>query len=131
MLYMLAYASFAVREFSLDELEMMLKDFKVKNQRLGVTGLLVCERGIFCQFLEGEEAKVMELYGEIRADTRHRHPHVHLRMPIQERAFKDWAIAMKGLKSVENCDPTELPLQYRAVIRRVFSSIAPRGGRPV
>ena len=36
MLHTIAYTSFATREHSLKELEVWLKDFRAKNQRLGI-----------------------------------------------------------------------------------------------
>lgn len=130
MLHTIAYTSFATREHSLKELEVWLKDFRAKNQRLGITGLLVYERKIFCQFLEGEEATVRELIQEIWADKRHVYPELKLDMPIQNRAFPDWDMGLQGLSSVENCSLSELPLRYRDVIRFAFARKAIRAGRP-
>ena len=130
MLHTIAYTSFATREYSLNELEVWLKDFRAKNQRLGITGLLAYECKIFCQFLEGEEATVRELIQEIWADKRHFFPAIRLDLPIQNRAFPDWDMGLQGLSSVENCSVSELPKRYRDVIRFVFARKAIRAGRP-
>lgn len=126
MLYMLSYVSFAVREYSLEEMDVMLKDFRAKNQRLGITGLLVYERKMFCQFIEGEEATVRELFEEIRIDKRHRLPNACSETPIRQRAFPDWHMAFEGLTSVQNCSPAELPRPYRDVLRFAFVRKATR-----
>ena len=90
MLYKIAYRSIPVREFSREELEAMLVDFRAKNQRLDITGLLLYRANSFIQFLEGEELKVMALFGQIRTDERHENVHLFLHKPIETRVFPDW-----------------------------------------
>ncbi len=130
MLFVLSYISYSAHKVSPEEMESWLEEFRAKNVRLGITGLLVCQGNKFCQFLEGEEARVRELFGDIKVDGRHIQPTVLSQMPIQARAFGNWAMAINGFASIENYDLSELPDPYRAVIRQAFSKLVIRRSHP-
>ena len=65
------YASAASREFTPEELEELLVVARKNNEALGVTGMLLYEKGSFFQILEGPAEAVEPLYAKIGADKRH------------------------------------------------------------
>lgn len=118
MLYKIAYRSIPVREFSREELEAMLVDFRAKNQRLGITGLLLYRANSFIQFLEGEELKVMALFGQIRTDERHENVHLFLHEPIETRVFPDWWMRFRWLDGEDEFNMSDLtPQNIQQLVR--------------
>lgn len=94
-MFQLAYASAAARRFDEDDLSVLVERAREKNQRLGVTGVLVYRNGSFLQVLEGDEETVRALYDTIRADARH-----------------DWVMLLKASSLAERDFP-QAPLAFR------------------
>jgi hypothetical protein len=67
----LIYASAALAPFSEGDLQQLLSEVRAKNERLGISGLLLFHDGSFLQFLEGNSEVVHELYNTIQTDSRH------------------------------------------------------------
>lgn len=106
MIHELVYTSRAtnywVSRLALDEL---LTQARLKNQRLGITGVLLYENGEFVQLLEGEQQAVRDLYyGTIALDPRHRRTFVCWEQAKQERSFADWQMgfARSSLVAADN-----------------------------
>jgi hypothetical protein len=93
----LAYVSSACTPFSQGELVDLLKQARAKNERLGVTGLLLYKDGNFLQVLEGESDIVHQLIRQIEADPRHRDTTVLLDEPVTARSFPDWSMGFRNL----------------------------------
>lgn len=74
------------------------------NRRDGITGCLALPDGKFVQVIEGEQTRVGELLGRIRADTRHENLTVLGEWAIRNRLFTGWAMAR----------PDPAPLQEQA-----------------
>ena len=64
-MFNVVYWSNAARPFTDGELFEMLACWREKNERFGITGLLLYKEGAFIQTLEGEEAPVRALYAAI------------------------------------------------------------------
>ncbi len=111
MLHKIAYISEAVREFSRLELEVMLLDFRDKNQRLGITGLLRYRAKTFMQFLEGDEDKVMALFRQIQVDERHTNLYLVWQKPIETRVWPKWSMQFEWLDGKEKFSMSDLALQ--------------------
>jgi len=88
----LVYVSSAVRLFSHEELVELLRLSRINNARLGVTGMLLYDRGNFIQVMEGPGAKVDNLYEKIRADPRHKQVTMLLQGPLEKRQFKTFTM---------------------------------------
>ena len=71
MLVRLLYASRVGASFDADALGAILKQSKINNPVLGVTGVLCFSGGIFMQVLEGGRTVVNQLYNRIAGDPRH------------------------------------------------------------
>jgi hypothetical protein len=76
-----------------EEVQQILLSARLKNSRLGITGALLFNEGLFAQSLEGPRDKVVEVFEAISRDPRHSNVMV-LESGIQEgRRFPDWAMA--------------------------------------
>lgn len=88
----LIYVSQAAKPMSDEDLKILLKFARQKNERLGITGMLLYRDGFFMQALEGQHETVDALFERIRQDTRHRDVLCIYRDPIIARSFPDWTM---------------------------------------
>ena len=93
----LVYVSLAVKPMQDDDLKVLLKYARIKNERLAVTGMLLYRDGFFMQALEGEEETVEALFDRIRQDSRHRDVLLVYKEPIQARSFPDWSMGFNKM----------------------------------
>ena len=70
-----------------------------RNHALDVTGALLACDGWFLQVLEGSKEAVLQVYGAICTDRRHRDLHVTESGPVASRRFSDWDLWTKLLQS--------------------------------
>lgn len=100
----LIYVSTAVHLLSYDELQDILEVSQRNNETGPVTGLLLYKDGNFMQVLEGPEEAVMNIFGKIQKDTRHKDITLLSITPIAEREFADWRMAFLNLqkKTIKN-----------------------------
>jgi hypothetical protein len=96
-MYQIIYLSSASYLFSKTELQALLEQARVKNARLGITGLLLYREGNFMQLLEGESSVLENLYKTILRDTRHKGAIRLLDGEIAERSFPEWTMAYQDL----------------------------------
>lgn len=73
----------------------------MKNQDLGVTGILLYKDGDFLQLIEGEQPVVAKLFSTIKSDPRHTEITVLLANECTERLFSDWSMAFRDLSDPE------------------------------
>lgn len=97
----LVYASAAARRMSRDEVLKLLAVARVKNEALGVTGMLLYLEDSFFQVLEGEAGAVRTLYARIEQDDRHAHVVKLLEEPIEERTFARWSMGYADVTRLE------------------------------
>jgi len=100
------YASAATEEFTPAELDELLSIARTNNEKLGVTGMLLYEKGSFFQILEGVREAVEPLYEKISADKRHSRISKLIFEPIEARSFANWsmghaAVSMNQLSEIE------------------------------
>lgn len=98
-MFSLVYASTAVKPFSPSKLLDLVTQCQEKNERLGITGLLLYKDGNFLQALEGDESIVLSLFAQISADPRHRGCLELLKGPISARQFPEWPMGFRDLRS--------------------------------
>jgi hypothetical protein len=92
MLMQRVYASRALRPFTDQELIALLGQSRERNQRHGITGLLVYREQTFLQALEGEALLLDPVWRAISADRRHAGI-VELRCgPVAARSYGDWSM---------------------------------------
>lgn len=102
----LVYASSAAYLFSDDELVDLLEDSVRCNKQAGISGLLLYKDSNFMQVIEGPEEAVMELYGRIHQDPRHKDILLLLKQTIPARQFADWRM---GFVNIDRFSEAELP----------------------
>ena len=89
-MFALAYASYSTvdaKDLLLDELS---QKAALKNAKLGITGYLCYDHGVFLQYLEGERLHVLQLMDEIEKDPRHDVINKVELGEQEERVFPDW-----------------------------------------
>lgn len=99
------YSSDAVGAVDQSTLDEILVQARLKNARLGITGILLFRRGRFFQYLEGTEAAVTRLYDEICQDSRHEHLRVLVQNPVDSRKFTQWNMGYEPLRVSEETLP--------------------------
>ena len=89
------YVSEATRPMSDADLVSLLRHARSRNQRLNVTGMLLYEDGRFIEVLEGEEANVRRVFGEIQDDARQTNLETERFEQIPFRHFPDWTMGFR------------------------------------
>lgn len=97
MLVSIVYMSRAVADFDAAEMTELLHGSRLRNEALGVSGLLVAKDGRFMQLLEGPAWSVDDRYAAIARDPRHTELTSLIREDIAERRFDGWSMAYRGL----------------------------------
>lgn len=69
------------------------------NAKKQIVGGLFYGNGFFFQYLEGEEAAVVELYERISCDERHRNVTTLIQEILPERTFSNWSMKYVPLSS--------------------------------
>jgi len=96
-LIQLAYASEAVAEFGLNDLQDVLAKSKRNNRREGLTGFLSFDGPLFIQCLEGPQDVVLRYLDRIEADPRHTGLLVMEVRNIDAREYADWSMELVHL----------------------------------
>ena len=102
----LIYVSSATHEMSDNELGILLRQSRSRNQRQEITGMLLYVNGSFVQVLEGSKQDVNEVYSDILIDDRNTGNIVIANEAISDRLFPDWTM---GFKKLTSSDANELP----------------------
>jgi Sensors of blue-light using FAD len=66
------------------------------NSRVGVTGALIFNSGIFAQVLEGPRSEIEATFERIQRDERHGDVQVLAFDKVQSRGFPSWSMAFVG-----------------------------------
>lgn len=84
-----------------DELVELLRKSREKNEKLGITGMLLYRNNNFLQVLEGTEDAVQSLYETIARDDRHVSVMKIAQRKIPARFFPDWKMGFVNLEKDE------------------------------
>ncbi len=68
----------------------LLAHARRRNETLGLSGLIIYDRGYFFQWLEGDNVALGKVWNSIRRDTRHTEIVVLADQTIPIRLFDDW-----------------------------------------
>ena len=90
----LKYLIYASKPFGFDQsaLNGILVTAKTNNQRLQITGALICRSDLYLQFLEGPASEIDRVYQNICRDDRHVEVTLLAEGGAQARLFPDWAM---------------------------------------
>jgi hypothetical protein len=102
------YCSRAVPGVDLEELSAVLRQSRVNNARIGITGMLCFSEGLFIQVLEGGRGPVNALYAKLIADPRHQDVVLLVYEEIHERRFAGWTMGQINMARIN----TALLLKY-------------------
>ena len=97
----LTYTSAVTHLLSVAELVELIEQIRPKNERLGVTGLLLYSGGNVIQTLEGTSYAVDDVFDAIRADPRHDDVHVVERREVGDRSFATWSMGFRNVSARE------------------------------
>jgi hypothetical protein len=97
----ITYTSSATQLMSVSELVDLIEQIRPKNERLGVTGLLLYSGGNVIQTLEGSGEVVDGLIDVITADARHTDVRVLDRRYVDDRAFSTWSMGFRNVTARE------------------------------
>lgn len=96
-LFHLMYVSIASWPMSDDDLKELIAKSRSRNADDGITGVLVYGSGRFLHILEGDNAKVYDLFNRICRDERHCGVSILMSRPASERVFPEWGMTMLNL----------------------------------
>ncbi len=88
----IVYRSRAVGPFSDTDLFYLLAHARDNNARLGLSGIIVYDRGHFFQWLEGADESLGHVWNKIRVDERHVDVEVLVDQQIPTRLFEGWSM---------------------------------------
>ena len=86
----IVYHSKASVGFTELDLLYLLAGSRARNRTEGVTGILVFDRGMFFQWIEGPNLPLQRIWNSIRKDQRHHDIKVLADTSIPVRLFQDW-----------------------------------------
>jgi len=100
-MFYLIYVSSAKKLMDDDELLSLLHEVRKKNSRLGITGMLLYQKGTFMQMLEGDKKTVLDTYAKIKKDDRHKNILTMFTEDIDERNFEDWSMGFFNMDKAD------------------------------
>jgi hypothetical protein len=92
-LWCLAYVSRTSRMLTADEIQRLLAAARLRNARLGITGVLLYFDECFMQYIEGPRHGLELVYRKIRQDPLHFGLIKLLRHEVGARVFPQWSMA--------------------------------------
>lgn len=97
MLVSIVYMSRAATPFDDAALTELLRGSRLRNEALGVSGILLAKDGRFMQLLEGPAWSVDDRFAAIARDPRHGGVKSLVREDIERRRFDGWSMAYRSL----------------------------------
>ncbi|WIB76814.1 BLUF domain-containing protein [Curtobacterium sp. MCPF17_002] len=101
MLVSIVYMSRAVVPFDDAALAELLREARLRNEALGVSGILLAKDGRFMQLLEGPAFSVDDRFSVITNDRRHGEVKSLVREDIERRRFDGWSMAYRSLDDTD------------------------------
>jgi hypothetical protein len=87
MHYAISYVSTASRDLDQSEVVEILDQTEVRNNQMGIHGLLIYSEGNFFEVLEGDRHVVLDLFNSIKQDERHKNIISIFEKPVKEKLF--------------------------------------------
>src|SRR5690606_34452666 len=83
----ISYVSTASRDLNQSEVVELLDQTEVRNNQMGIHGLLIYSEGNFFEVLEGDKTVILDLFGSIKEDGRHKNIISIFEKPVKEKLF--------------------------------------------
>ncbi|MDE0969900.1 MAG: BLUF domain-containing protein [Octadecabacter sp.] len=96
----LIYVSHTQEDTTLEDILSILKISRYNNSRDNISGLLIYDKEIFLQALEGDRSAVERCYERIIRDARHGAPYIVWQGDLKKRLFPMWSMGY--------CTPSDL-----------------------
>jgi hypothetical protein len=103
------YVSSAAKPMAEEEILELLRIARAKNERLGITGMLLYREGNFLQVLEGPASAIDQVIDKIKKDPRHKGLILMSRKPVEERLFPEWQMAFRNMNKTPGADQGRSP----------------------
>ena len=112
-----AYISHEVLNFQEEDLRELLVQSRQKNKDMDLTGLLLFDKPIFMQVLEGSATSVDQIIADIEADKRHYAMDIiYTNDHLAEREFANWRMGCRILGSGTRDDYAQLDSRMRRLL---------------
>jgi hypothetical protein len=95
--YYISYVSRQAYNLTDTELQGLLTESRQRNEKAGITGMLILYEGLFIQYFEGEQKLVRNLFEKIKTDPRHESIFELDSGDQDHRLFSDWSMAFEKL----------------------------------
>ena len=115
------YLSQTTRPWAQEDLAALGAQCQSRNQKDGLTGLLLYGNGHFLQLLEGRRQPLVLAYDRISRDERHEKLTVLLDGPITQRTFPEWAMGVLNVDTAADVDRQ----RFRAIVAAFEKSPGP------
>lgn len=126
--YCITYFSTAVESTTEADIMDIVAFSRTKNERLGITGVLLYLNGQIVQVLEGQQSIIENLYKSIQVDPRHTNVRTVISHPIGQRLFSHWYMGyemlttqqydeVRGLLPLESQDMVSPDAQQPVILR--------------
>lgn len=115
--YSVVYTSAETTVFDDEDLEALLVHARDRNEKAGITGVLLYRRGRFVQYLEGGEREVRALIERIASDPRHTGVRVIIDDRYTTRHFPHWTMGYVS----EDFEPGSMPIGFRVAFNDLDS----------
>lgn len=89
MRFAISYVSTANNDLNQAEVVELLDQIETRNNEQGVNGLLIYSDGNFFEVIEGEKARIKNLFEIIKEDPRHKNVIMIFEKDIDKALFKD------------------------------------------
>lgn len=76
-----------------DDIEVILRNSRIWNSSAGITGVLVTNKKMYSQIIEGPSAVIKNLIGHISCDPRHQDVRIVSNHKSDKRIFENWSMA--------------------------------------
>lgn len=119
-----AYISHEVLDFKEADLRELLLQSRRKNKELQLTGLLLFDKPVFMQVLEGPVAAIDQMIASLRADVRHYGMDIiYMNEDLKAREFANWRMGFQILGKGTQEDFRQLD----ARIKHLLNIAKPKG----
>ncbi|AGI68559.1 hypothetical protein OAN307_c30080 [Octadecabacter antarcticus 307] len=103
-LYRLIYVSHTQEDTTVNDIASILEISRYNNDRDNITGLLIYDKQLFFQALEGDRDAVEGCYARICRDARHGSPYIAWQGDVKKRSFTSWDMGYRTPSDLDKDD---------------------------
>ena len=92
-MYEIFISAVSSQNFTIEQIKEAVEELSARNIGLGITGLLIFNKGEFYQILEGEKEVLLGMMDQVKNDPRHGAVHIIWEGDIPSRGYKNWGLA--------------------------------------